>query len=112
MRFVNCTPHAINILREDGSTVTVEPSGTVVRVSTSQEVIDTIDGIPVVRTVFTNITLPELQDGVVYIVSTVVLQAMQQLGIRRNDIVAPDTGSTAVRDGSGQIVAIRRFQVL
>jgi hypothetical protein len=113
MRFINCTPHAINILREDGSTVTVEPSGVVVRVESTQDTIGNIDGIPVVRTVFTNVTLPEPQDGVVYIVSTVVLQALQQMNIQRNDVVAPDTGpQSAVRNEAGQVVAIRRFQVL
>jgi len=113
MRFVNCTPHAINILREDGSIMTVESSGVVVRVETTQEIVGNIDGVPVVRTVFNNVTLPEPQDGVVYIVSTVVLQALQQMGICRDDLVAPDTGpQSAVRDGTGQIVAIRRFQVL
>lgn len=52
MRFVNCTPHAINILREDGSIMTVESSGVVVRVETTQEIVGNIDGVPVVRTVF------------------------------------------------------------
>jgi len=91
----------------------VESSGVVVRVETTQEIVGNIDGVPVVRTVFNNVTLPEPQDGVVYIVSTVVLQALQQMGICRDDLVAPDTGpQSAVRDGTGQIVAIRRFQVL
>ncbi|ADQ06175.1 conserved hypothetical protein [Caldicellulosiruptor hydrothermalis 108] len=111
-KFVNCTPHAINIQTEQGI-VTIPPSGISIRIESQQTQIGEINGIPVVRTVYTGLNLPEPEPDTVYIVSTVVLQAAREMGIQRNDLVAPDTGpQSAVRDGTGQIVAVRRFQVL
>jgi len=45
-----------------------------------------------------------------YIVSSIVAQAMKEQGIRRPDVVVPDTGpnSGAIRE-NGQVVAVRRF---
>ncbi|ADQ41539.1 hypothetical protein Calkr_2070 [Caldicellulosiruptor acetigenus I77R1B] len=113
VRLVNCTPHTVRVVRENGEVVEIAPSGLAVRVNTVQEIVRDIDGIPVVATRFTDVQLPESQENTVYIVSTVTLQACRELGIQRNDLVSPDTGpQSAVRDETGQIVAIRRFQVL
>ncbi|RLI11543.1 hypothetical protein DRO33_03915 [Candidatus Bathyarchaeota archaeon] len=42
----------------------------------------------------------------VYVVSSLVAQAVKG----RKDVVAPDTGPTAIRNEQGQIVAVTRFQ--
>lgn len=111
-KLVNCTPHAINIQTEQGI-ITIPPSGISIRIESQQTKIGEINGIPVVKTVYTGLNLPDPEPDTVYIVSTVVLQAAREMGIQRNDLVSPDTGpQSAVRDGTGQIVAIRRFQVL
>ncbi len=113
MNLINCTPHAIRVVRENGEVLEIPPSGISIRVDTAQEVVGEIDGIPVVKTVFKSVQLPDPQENTVYIVSTVVLQAVKELGIYKGDLVAPDTGpGSVIRDANGQVVGIRRFQVL
>lgn len=115
MKFINLTPHVLNVVRDDGSVVlSVPPSGTVARVATQQTVVRQLAGVDVVRTVFGDVVgLPTPQDDVVYIVSTLVLQALRHACIDRSDVVAPDTSSASVvRNADGQIVGVKRFQVL
>lgn len=115
MKFVNLTPHTLNIVSDSGDTIlSVPPSGTVARVSTQQTVVNNIGSVDVVRTVFDDVEgLPAPQPDTVYIVSTLVLQALKDAGINRDDVVAPDTSpQSAVRNSDGQIVGVKRFQVL
>jgi len=93
-------------------TVEIPPSGQVARVSATAQQVGTItiDGFdfPVVKTVFGEVTgLPEPQEDTVYIVSTLVLSAVQG----RKDVVAPNTGA-AIRDSEGRVVGVPGFQVL
>lgn len=106
-KLVNLTPHAINVAGTDGEVVlTVPPGGVIARVTTSQEVVGNIDGIDVVKTTFGTVEgLPEPTAGTTYVVSSLVLGRCQD----RDDVVAPDTGPTAIRK-DGQVVAVRRFQ--
>lgn len=109
MRFVNLTPHPIVVRLSDGTERKFEPSGTVARVSSTDEVVGEVDGIPVVQTTFGDIVgLPDARDDTVCIVSSLVLGRAIRLG--RNDVVAPDTGATAIRDENGRIVAVTRFR--
>jgi hypothetical protein len=90
---------------EGNVVATFPPSGTTARLATSAEIVGSLMGCPITRTSFGEITgLPETKPGVVYLVSTLVAQAA-----RRADVVAPDTGPTAVRK-DGQVVAVRGFQ--
>lgn len=110
VRFVNLTPHDVIVVGEDGKEILRIPvSGIVARVMTKQEVVDEINGIPVVRTKFGEvIDMPEPQPDTVFIVSTLVAQA---LAGTRDDIVAPDTSPQgAVRDEQGRIIGVKRFQ--
>jgi hypothetical protein len=50
--------------------------------------------------------LPEPEDGVIYITSSLVAGKLPS----RPDVLAPDTGPTAVRDENGHIVAVNRLQ--
>ncbi len=112
-RVINLTPHDLNIFDESGQQVltTIPASGQVARVSTKQTVTGhiTVDGIsiPVVKTEFGDVQgLLEPQENTVYIVSSLVAQAVD-----RPDVLAPDTGpQSAVRDEGGRIVGVRRFQ--
>lgn len=106
-RFVNLTPHAIKVANEGGTIVLeVAPSGQQARCAASSEVVGEFDGIPVVKSTFGAVEgLPEPEAGTIYIVSSLV--AGQVSG--RDDVVAPDTGPTAVRE-AGQVVAVKRFQ--
>jgi hypothetical protein len=103
---INLTPHAITIRAQDGAEVTIPPSGTVARVSTTDEVVGTcpITGAPIVRRVFGEVAgLPEA--GMPCIVSALVLSAVPG----RAGVYAPDTGPTAIRNDAGQIIAVTRL---
>jgi len=110
MKIVNLTQHAIAVADENGNIIrTIEPSGMVARVAITQTVVGDVDGIPLVETVFGEVEgLPDPEPGVVYITSTLVMQAARKAG--RTDVVSPDTGPTSVRNEQGQVIAVRRFQ--
>lgn len=46
---------------------------------------------------------------VLYVVSLPALMGLQIAGTHRGDLIAPDTGATAIRDEAGQVTAVRRF---
>ena len=102
IQFVNCTPHAIKL--NDGRVF--EPSGSIARVS---QTISDFDEDGIATQSFGAVTgLPEPQDGVIYIVSAMVLGRAQAEG--RTDVVAPATGhKNCVRDEGGRIVSVPGF---
>lgn len=105
VKFVNCTPHAVTVLVPKGF-ISYPASGVVARVDTLRKEIPNDIGFRLVRQTFGNVVdLPEPADGTVYIVSGMVLAALNG---SRIDVVAPDTGPDAVRE-NGQIVAVRGF---
>lgn len=105
MRIENLTPHAINIRQEDGQNRVIPPSGQIARVSVSDAAQEPICGIPVVKSIFGEVTgLPAPEDGVFLLVSSMVAQAAQ-----RPDVLSPNTGPTAIRE-NGQVVAVRGLQ--
>lgn len=106
-KFVNLTPHDLTI-RVNGKDIVIPKSGTVARVSVNQDVVGDIDGIPLVANRYGDVVeLPDPQPDTVYIVSSMVLAAVKD----RSDVVAPDTGPTAIRDDSGRIVAVTRLVI-
>lgn len=109
-KLINLTGHDVVVVDDAGAEILrLPPSGIVARVSVSQEIVGTLNGVPMVTTVFGKLTgLPEPQVDTVYVTSTLVAQYAAQEG--RKDVVSPDTGPTAVREG-GQVKAVRRFQV-
>lgn len=48
--FVNLTPHSINILKKDGSILTITPSGKVARVAVGEGEVIEVEGVEVVAT--------------------------------------------------------------
>jgi hypothetical protein len=105
MTFVNLTPHEIVVRETDDTERKFAPSGQVARVSVTSEKVAEPEGIPVLRQVFGQVQgLPEAVEGTLYITSTLVAQVA-----RRADVVSPDTGPKAIREG-GQVVAVRGFQ--
>lgn len=114
-KIVNLTKHRVNVvLEEENKTFGFEPSGTEARVASKQEVCADVCGIPVVHTTYSEVEgLPTQEDGTVYIVSTLVLQALKANGINRPDCVAPNTSPAgAIRNELGQVVAVKGFQTL
>ena len=99
MRFVNYTPH--DLCLNDGTVIPA--SGQVARVAASFTGFDS-DG--VCKQVFGSVTgLPPQEDGVLVIVSALVMQASD-----RTDLVAPATGHPdCVRDEAGRIKSVPGF---
>ena len=100
--FKNYTPHSI-VVQGLG---TFESSG-IARVETTQKVVGNLAGIYLVQTEFGQVVgLPEMEKGTYIIVSAMVLSALNG---SRADVIAPDTGNTAIRNEKGQIIAVTRF---
>jgi len=112
VQMLNLTPHAIVIQGDDGTSVTIPPSGVVARVATSETVVSEVTlgsaTIPVVARAFGQVTgLPETDEAC--IVSGLVLEAVRLQQPWRRRVYAPDTGATAIRDEAGRIIAVRRL---
>jgi hypothetical protein len=100
---VNLTPHAITV--DNGETHKVyEPSGEVARVLTESTVVGEVDGFEIVANRVTGDNLPAPKDGVLYIVSAMVLSLRPE----REDLIAPNTGA-ATRNDKGHIVSVPGF---
>jgi hypothetical protein len=76
-------------------------------VKTNQIIIGKIDGIPIAKTEFDSIVnLPDPEDGVYYIVSRI---SMDYVPFNREDVLCVDTGTTALRDENGQVIAVTQL---
>jgi len=115
MNVVNLTPHAINIKTYSGDVIEYKPSGVIARVDflhyirASKDVIDKFQFVPcdiVTRDRGQVINLPSPQENTIYIVSSMVLDAMLHT---RYDVFAPDTGDTAIRNEKGLVIAVTRL---
>lgn len=100
INLVNLTPHEIRIIREDQEVV-IQPSGTIARCQVEQRVIGSVNGIPVYKASYGQVeNLPDPQEGVIYIVSALVAQAVPN----RKDVLIP---FDSVRDQNGKIVGCK-----
>ena len=110
--FINLTPHAITIRTAEGD-LTVPPSGAVARACTRELETEPVSGVPAVIRRFDGVEgPPPEEEGVTYIVSSLVIAALENNFDERSartDVVAPDTGSTAIRNSDGHIVAVTRL---
>lgn len=99
--FVNLTPH--KVVLNDGRSF--DPVGTTARVAVTMT--DFVDD--VCDQVYGDVVdLPMPKEGVVYIVSAMVLNAAKAAG--RKDCVAPATGhKQTIRNEAGQIVSVPGF---
>jgi len=122
MKLVNLTNQIIRLYDVTGSRVLLElptdprvVTDAKVRAETASEFLDddTALSISVVRHRYTLIDeLPESIPGVTYVVGWAVIQAVEELGSFRDDLIAPDTSrESAVRE-NGRIVGVRQFRVL
>jgi len=102
MKIVNCTPH---VIVETITGTAFAPSGNVARVSSSSTPSGDIAGIPCFATTFGEVhDLPAPQEGVVFIVSGMVLDTCRG---HRSDLVAP---GELVRDSAGNPVGCKGFR--
>ena len=89
--FVNLTPHTINMWTDDKSvTADILPSGTIARVSKKTVLVGYINGFPDKKAVYGEIeNLPAPQEGVIFIVSGMIISALKDKGIQRDDLRQP-----------------------
>lgn len=86
MQLINLTQHIINIYLPSGEIRIVQPSGQVARVSTTEIPLSPLGDIPVAaRKKGRAEGIPDPQEGVAYIVSGMVLEAVPE----RSDVFAP-----------------------
>lgn len=109
IKYINLTPHTVNVELADGRKFAFEPTKPSARMdvtTASVEFANFESEVPVVQSLFGEVQdLPAPTEGVAYIVSTMIAQK-----VLRPDVVSPDTGKTAIRNEAGQIVAVRAFQ--
>jgi hypothetical protein len=104
MAIINLTPHTINLVGDNPQNF--PPSGTVARCAVTRQQVGTVDGVPVNRTVYGDVTgLPAPQPDTYYIVSALVAQACPD----RADLLITDD---AVRDDQGRIVGCRALATM
>lgn len=109
-KILNLTPHAVNIMAEDGTVVaTFEPTGTVARASQSAEHVGEVNGIEIVSMKFgSTVDLPEPQEDTFFIVSVITINAAKAGGRTTSDLLMT---ADPVRDDAGRIIGCRRFAV-
>jgi hypothetical protein len=111
-QFINLTPHAIVIMTGDID-VTVQPSGNIARVSTSEADSGVVAGIPVIRRVLGEVDLCLSRDQIttdtVLLVSSMVLDSIPTCHRLAPFCFAPDTGTTAQRNDKGHIISVSRL---
>lgn len=105
-KVLNLTPHECCVMMND-TFKRYPTSGNVVRLKSKCRPCGFVDGVPVHSCIEGEpMGLPEPEEGTIYIVSSVVAKK-----VKRKDVVCPDTSDDGViKDGSGRIVAVRRFQ--
>lgn len=98
-KFVNLTPHILNIYDEDKMLITsLSPEPTPARVAVSRKMISREMGIPVYTTTYGQIeNLPEPEQGTIFVVSFMVSNAVPG----RLDVLSP---GELLRDEGGQPV--------
>lgn len=100
-RIINATPHAVNLVNDDGNVLRTFLPKISVRVASRCEVVGTLDGIPIDSATFGEVEgLPEYQDDVYYIVSRLVKQALPD----REDLLCP---GQQVRDSEGRVIGCK-----
>lgn len=98
MKFINLTPHEINIYSGETLIKTVPASGTVARRKQWEGILGTIDGITITKQFFGAVQgVPDREEGVAYIVSRIVADALTF----RDDLFIP---GPMVRDENGRVI--------
>lgn len=99
---INCTPHPINLIPEEGLTQVFEPSGDVVRISQHEYGTSWIDGQEITLVGYGQLeNMPKATSETYYIVSLVVA-----LAVRRGDFLVP---YEEVRNEEGTVIGCRKL---
>lgn len=105
-KIINLNKHDI-IIVVGGERHVFPPSGSIANVATKDVEADCAGGFPCVVVEYGEITgLPEPKANTYYIVNMLVLE---RAPANRTDLLAPDTGPSAIRE-NGQVKAVTRFK--
>lgn len=86
MKFINLTPHEVNIYNEDKELVLNLPSSGQVRLATTRRLVQTLDHVPLYEVAFNYVEgLPEWEADTILVVPLVVRQHIAD----RNDLYSP-----------------------
>lgn len=97
----NLTPHNVRVLNDNNEVVVILNSEGIARVSSETKVVDTLNGVPITKTVFGEVTgLPPETEGTYYVVSRMVASAASE----RHDLLVP---GLQVRDEQGRVVGCK-----
>jgi ethanolamine ammonia-lyase small subunit len=98
VKIVNLTPHAVSIVKADGTTFTIPASGEVARVEQTRKEAGEIAGIKITVSEFGEVIgLPDPEPNTVYVVSGMVLASTDN----RWDVFAP---GELIRDNEGKVI--------
>lgn len=101
MTIINLTPHCITFIKADGTSLSVEPSGLLARVTSHTVTVGQCGDIPITATEYGEVEgLPSPKADTVYVVSSLVAQRCRN----RDDVFIPNE---SVRDDKGRIVGCR-----
>lgn len=101
--FVNLTAHDVVVMRPNGKTMVIPPSGTVARVLTEEREAEPVDDIPCVNRDLCKVAgLPPAVEGTYYIVSSLTMLYAPE----RKDLLAP---ANLARDDAGNVVGCTAF---
>lgn len=103
MKFINMTPHAINVVSSAGEAVAnFATSGEIARLTVTREKVAEFEGVEVFVSKFGEPSpLPAQEDGVGYIVSALYANGLRAHGDKRTDIFVP---GEAKRNEANQVV--------
>ena len=109
MKLVNCLSHQVSYLSEQGNKV-IPPSGNFARIGEIFINDRTVGGVTFsqVNVEKEVVGLPAPEKGVLYIVSRRTFVHLKGV---RDDVIAPDTGSTAMKSEDGRTSSVTRFLV-
>lgn len=100
MNIINLTPHTVNL--EIDGVMQAFPSTGLARCAETTTEIGTVFGVRFVKKAFGEVTgLPEAKAGTIYIVSAIVLNALNGT---RDDVFIP---ADAIRDEQGRIIGCK-----
>lgn len=109
-KIVNLTPHAVNIIAEDGGLVATFPSEGVARATQHAERVGELNGIELVSMKFGDpIDLPAPVEDTFFVVSIITANAAAACGRGTDDLLIT---ADPVRNDAGQIIGCRRFALV
>ena len=104
-KFVNLTPHSVNIVREDGTLLDI-PSEGIARCEQYETVVRVVDGIKITKQRFGEVVdLPNPVPGTIFIVSRIVATAVPN----RTDVVCP---GPLLRNNDGQPIGCKGLSIV